>query len=335
MSSFLMGSLPNSKNDEFAAILRGGMKQSAKLLKMYFISLALSVQNEEWGKEYVQKRLTLQSKVRLMFEFRSFGSGSSGNAYLFRTEEGCFMIDAGLSTRRIQSYLRETGVSMHSLQALFLTHDHRDHSQSTGRLQLAFKKQGGTLPVYMTEKVLQGIESNPVFKKKPLKEWVYFIHEGETLLCCGCTITPLHIPHDSLDNVGYFIRHGEQTLLLATDVGRVTGELLSYIGKTENLIVEANYDEDMLANGPYSLFLQNRIRGGNGHLSNVRTADLIFQFRNSLRRVWFCHLSEKNNTPRQVQKTMEARFEKEAMSLYDFMKAESLPREVPSKLFSL
>lgn len=270
-----------------------------------------------------------------MFEFRSFGSGSSGNSYLFRTDEGCFMIDAGLSTRRILLYLRETGIPACSLHALFITHDHRDHAQCIGRLQSAVQRQGGNMPVYLTERVLQGIEKNPVIKKKPLKEMVHTIIKGDTLSCCGCRITPVSIPHDSLDNVGYYIQYGETTLLLATDVGQVTDELLSYIAKTGNLIIESNYDVEMLAAGPYSPFLQARIRGGNGHLSNVQTADIIFKYRENLKRVWFCHLSENNNTPSLVQHTMELRFEKEKLKLSDFMQAECLPRTIPSKLFSL
>ena len=270
-----------------------------------------------------------------MFEFRSFSSGSNGNAYLFRTDEGTFMIDAGLSTRRILAYLYDTGVQTSSLQALFVTHDHKDHAQCVGRLQIAVKRQGGCLPVYLTEGVLDGIDKNPVIRRSPDRENVRCITKGEKVECCGCEITPFNVPHDSVDNVGYFIRYGNSTLTLATDVGQITEELHYYINKTENLILEANYDEGMLMHGPYPAFLKSRIRGGNGHLSNRSAAELVFQHREHLRRVWFCHLSENNNTPQHVMQSLELRFQCEGLQPNDYFMAEPLPRVVPSKLFSI
>ena len=49
------------------------------------------------------------------------------------------------------------------------------------------------------------------------------------------TITAFDVPHDSIDNNGFFFQFANQTLVLATDVGAITDELTTYIGKANHL----------------------------------------------------------------------------------------------------
>ena len=57
--------------------------------------------------------------------------------------------------------------------------------------------------------------------------------------------------------------------------------------------------EEMLRNGPYPPFLQSRISGGSGHLSNRKSAAFARELAApSLRELVLLHLSEVNNTPK-------------------------------------
>ena len=104
-----------------------------------------------------------------MFSFRSLGSGSSGNAYLFGTDEGYFLIDAGVGIRALNKYLFEMGLTAGKLAAIFLTHDHCDHAKNAGNLQRAAAKMGHELTVYTTPPTVRGIDGNPTIRYKPNK----------------------------------------------------------------------------------------------------------------------------------------------------------------------
>ena len=62
-----------------------------------------------------------------------------------------------------------------------------------------------------------------------------------------------------------------------TDLGAVTDDAVLYASRSCHLIVEANYDPEMLRTGGYPVDLQRRIRGGHGHLANAQTAELILR----------------------------------------------------------
>lgn len=227
--------------------------------------------------------------------FRSFGSGSSGNAYIFEAKGGTFLIDSGIGVRKLAKYAIQYGHSLNSLHCLLLTHDHVDHAKSAGMVSRKYN-----IPVYATEKTFRGVDENPVIGKKPLSEHRNVIESGKKYNICGCGITPIQVCHDSKDCVGYFIEEEENNLCLLTDVGQITPEIEHYLKITQNIIIEANYDDKMLAEGPYPKFLQDRIKGGYGHLSNKQTGEIILRHYTHLKKIWLCHLSENNNTPEQA-----------------------------------
>ena len=268
-----------------------------------------------------------------MFSFRSLGSGSSGNAYLLGTDEGYFLIDAGVGIRALNKYLFEMGLTAGKLAAIFLTHDHCDHAKNAGNLQRAAAKMGHELTVYTTPPTVRGIDGNPTIRYKLIPEQTQFLEKEAALICCGCSITPFNVPHDSEDNNGYFLEYGDLRFCLLTDAGAVTPAIERYVSQADYLVLESNYDLRMLQTGPYPLYLRTRIHGNNGHLSNSEAANLIFEHRHHLKQVWLCHLSENNNLPRVALETVENRFSGEGMRLDDFVKVEVLGRKIPSPLY--
>jgi len=70
------------------------------------------------------------------------------------------------------------------------------------------------------------------------------------------------------------------------------------------VLLESNYDPEMLANGSYPEWLKERIAGPEGHISNFEAAELL-NVAASKRMKWAClgHLSEENNTPKLALET--------------------------------
>ena len=114
----------------------------------------------------------------------------------------------------------------------------------------------------------------------------------------GFTVTPFEVMHDGSDNAGFFIAHGRHRMAVATDLGCVSERADFYMSQANYLMIEANYDEGMLATGTYPEYLKARIRSANGHLCNDAAAEYLGRvYTPALRNIFLCHLSKDNNTP--------------------------------------
>lgn len=270
-------------------------------------------------------------KVEKMFQFQSFGSGSSGNAYVIRTDGAQIMIDAGVAIRKLRKMLREYGVSIGKMNGILVTHNHIDHVRSLGVLTIKDNVRS-----FLTEGTLKGIHMNPRITKKPNPDTITVIEKGQPFVIGDLEVTAFSVPHDAADNVGYFIRHGQTCFCLVTDCGHWTDEIDHYVGEATHLVVESNYDEQMLSTGPYPIFLQNRIRGVHGHLSNHETADVIHRHGHHLRNIWLCHLSDHNNTrDLALQSALNAWAEQSGTDIASSPQIIALEREQPSPVFDL
>ena len=266
-----------------------------------------------------------------MLEFVSFGSGSSGNCYYLGNDEGAVLIDAGISIRKLKRYMKEHGLTFSSIKGILITHDHADHVKAVGHVSNEFN-----LPVYTTELVHKGIGRTNHAKKKLDGKNVIVIEKETEFSVSGFNITAFTIPHDSMDNVGYCIKCGDKTFTIMTDVGRPTDTVKAYIGKTNYLVLESNYDKEMLVNGKYPKILQDRIMSGTGHLSNQQTADTLAEcFHKDLRNVWLCHLSEENNHPELARKTIEFHLRSYGIIAGTDFKLEVLRRLIPTGPYTL
>ena len=64
----------------------------------------------------------------------------------------------------------------------------------------------------------------------------------------------------------------------------------------DSLLLEANHDERMLANGGYPQQLKRRISGDFGHLSNAQALHVLERIYTSDMQVRLGHISEQNNS---------------------------------------
>ncbi len=266
-----------------------------------------------------------------MLNFISFGSGSCGNCYYIFADEFGILIDVGIGIRKLKKYFIDYGLSWSNVKYILVTHDHADHVKAVGLVSNTYG-----IPVYATEKVHEGICRNYCVRKKIEPANVRLLSVGEKLRLGDFCITPFHVPHDSLENVGFKIVYGDRTLCLMTDVGHLTDELGRMVGEAEYLVIEANYDEEMLWAGVYPDYLKKRVSGGNGHLSNKQCAQAIVDnATKKLRRVWLCHLSQENNHPELARKTVELELKRAGDGRFDTVDIDVLRRNVPSSIYEI
>lgn len=263
--------------------------------------------------------------------FISFGSGSSGNCYYLSTGTDALIIDIGVGIRSLKREFTDYGISLSSIHNILITHDHTDHVKSVGSMSDQYH-----LPVYATHLVHEGIFRNRFIKKKVHEPYIRYIDKGVTTQIGEFTVTPFGVPHDASDNAGYIIKNNGKTFTIITDCGHITEEMPSIISNTDYLVIEANHDLEMLKNGPYPVYLQRRISGPNGHLSNDACGHVLAEnFTSHLRHVWLCHLSEKNNTPELARKTVEDILAENNITVGEDLELTVLKRTSPTGPFEL
>ena len=261
--------------------------------------------------------------------FMSLSSGSCGNCYYLGTSDGGVLIDAGVSLRRLKKTLIENGLDMDSFSAILVTHDHLDHIR---HLRSFCKKL--CRPVYTTD-VIHGALARHTFTAPTIAPCRRILAEGEWNEVAGMKVRCFVVPHDATQIVGYAIETAGHKFVIMTDIGRMTDEAVEYARQADTVVVESNYDMDMLMSGPYTYELKMRIVQGCGHLSNDECASAVRRFwHKGLRNIFLCHLSENNNT-RQLASDCTAAALAEMGVEKGTVALRCLPREYPSQLYVL
>ncbi|HHS49638.1 MAG TPA: MBL fold metallo-hydrolase [candidate division Zixibacteria bacterium] len=217
----------------------------------------------------------------------SLASGSSGNCYLISAEGKNFLVDCGISARKITTGLADLGIAPETLDAVFITHEHTDHISGVFVLS---KRLG--MPVYMTPKTYYAVKAS-----RKIENLRFFTPE-ERFSHDKIEILPFRVPHDAADPVGYKFFTDEGDIVVATDCGKITDGVASAIDGARALVLESNHDKKMLECGPYPPHLKVRIAGEFGHLSNAEAATLLCNMnRSNLSALLLGHLSRSNNLP--------------------------------------
>ena len=229
------------------------------------------------------------SKVRIL----SLYSGSTGNAFLIRTEQGAILIDAGKNAKKLCLALAEADVDPQEIGAIFITHEHSDHISA---LPVFLKKH--PLPVHILSGSAYRLANDPsVAPHLVLHPPLY------TVEVCGMRVSSFPTPHDSHASTGYRIElvNGDRTYArigYATDVGFISHEIESGLMGCDAVVLESNHDLEMLHDGPYPYDLKQRIASRRGHLSNPDSAAFAAKLcANGTRALMLAHLSQENNTP--------------------------------------
>ena len=266
-----------------------------------------------------------------MLKFISFGSSSSGNCYYLGTATDALIIDIGVGIRTLKKHCKDYGIQLSSVHHVLITHDHADHLKSVGSFSYDYK-----VPVYATKLVHKGIDHNYCITRKVPDELRHEITPGETITIGDFTVKAISVPHDASENVGYEIQAEGITFVIITDVGSITEDIKESISHANYLVLEANHDIEMLKNGPYPVYLKNRILSGSGHLSNTECGTALAEnMTEDLHHVWLCHLSEENNHPELARKTVETILRGYGIIPGKDLELEVLRRQLPSGVYEL
>ena len=264
----------------------------------------------------------------MKIKFISLASGSSGNCYFIGTDAYGILVDAGIGIRTIKKHLKDLGIGLDRIRAVLITHDHADHIKAVGHLGEKFG-----IPIYSTPEIHIGINKSYCVTEK-LSTSVRYLSKGTQIQIEDFRITAFEVPHDGTDNVGYCIEVDGKTFSFLTDLGHITSTAAEYICKANYLILEANYDEEMLKMGSYPQYLKERIAGSNGHMSNRETAEFLAENINEgLKYIWLCHLSKDNNHPELAYKTVELLLRSKGVLVGKDVQLIALKRSTPSMLY--
>jgi phosphoribosyl 1,2-cyclic phosphodiesterase len=254
--------------------------------------------------------------------FISFASGSSGNCFFIGNEYEGILIDAGIGIRTIKKELKEIGLDFSNILGVFITHDHFDHVKSIQSL-----KEKYFVPVFATSAIHQVLRHDPVPERQILKKNVS-VHVKDW------SITAFEVSHDGTDNVGYTIEYQGKKFTLLTDLGYVCDNAAYHISQADYLVIEANYDEEMLETGTYPAMLKARIRSNKGHLSNSDAGKFLSEnMHPNLKYIYLCHLSHSNNLPELAYCTVSDLLAEQGIVVGRDVELVTLDRTSPSKLY--
>lgn len=262
-----------------------------------------------------------------MARFLSISSGSNGNCYYIGNDRTALMVDAGIGFRTAKSRLAGSGVDISSVEMIFVTHDHVDHIRGlasvAGRL---------SVPVYATARLHDALSRHKAVgsgiggSRRVLRTGF----ETETR---GVKCTAFEVPHDATQTLGYVLDFFGTRFVFMTDLGQVPAYAYELCAGADYLVIESNYDLDMLMEGSYPPDLKARIISECGHLSNSSCAAAVRRlWHPGLKGVLLCHLSKDNNTPSLAYDCTLRTLQSMGLSVPEDLRLECLPR---SEVFAL
>lgn len=233
-------------------------------------------------------------------------SSSKGNMYLITHQEHTIMVDAGINGTSIQKYCKSLCGDLSHLSAIFITHTHGDHCSGlnvfSNKYQAFLKKtpQENLCTVYSGEKTSFYLAEGDKKLSFPVKDMKDGVQVGPF------RVESIYVPHDAI-NLAFLITCGDEKLGICTDLGYIEDEVLDFFQGVQVMVLEANYDPDMLRNNSkYPADTKNRIFGKHGHLSNEDAAWAACELcEDGLNTIIFAHLSEENNSYELVETSFQ------------------------------
>ena len=232
-----------------------------------------------------------------MFNFCSLYSGSSGNSLFVETKNTKLLVDAGVSCKKIENALQDINIDPNTLDGILVTHEHTDHVQSLGTLARKFD-----LNVFVNQETLDAMPKQR--DKIPAKNIKTF-KVSDNFEIGDLKIHPFSIPHDAANPCGFSIYKEDKKISIATDIGHMTNAILKNLEESLFIMLEANYDPEVLRCSSYPFSLKSRIAGPTGHLPNEMAGKTIsYLLQSGLKKAMLGHLSKESNFPELAYQTV-------------------------------
>lgn len=229
-----------------------------------------------------------------MFEFCNLYSGSSGNCSFLQSNDTRILIDCGVSMKKITTALSLMNIELNTIDGILVTHEHFDHISS---LAMICKKYN--IPVFSNAKTFDNINQDIPSELKNV------FNTDEKFEVGDLNIFPFHIPHDAADPCGFSISYNDKKISIATDIGHMESSIIDNLSGSSFVLLESNYEPNMLQYSRYPYYLKKRIVGPNGHLSNEDAGKTICSLvKNGVNNITLGHLSKSNNFPELAYQTV-------------------------------
>lgn len=220
----------------------------------------------------------------------SIASGSSGNCIYIGSDTTHILIDAGISTKRIEQGLADIGVSLRDLSGILVTHEHSDHISGLNTLSKKYE-----IPIFTSEGTFQGIERSKSLNAVK-RDQFHEVAADEPFFIGDLEILPFMIDHDAAEPLAYRVNGHKASAAVVTDLGVYSQYTINHLQNLDALLLESNHDIRMLEVGPYPYYLKRRILGNKGHLSNEASGRLLGEIlHDNMKKILLGHLSKENN----------------------------------------
>ena len=232
-----------------------------------------------------------------MFNFCSLYSGSSGNSLFVETPNTKILIDAGVSCKKIETALNDININPSSLDGILVTHEHIDHVQALGTLSKKYD-----LPVFVNQETLDAM---PKQRDKISDKNIKLFKVNDNFEIGDLKIHSFSIPHDAANPCGFSLYKDDKKISIATDIGHMTNSILKNLEESLFVLLEANYDPEILRCTSYPFSLKSRIAGPTGHLSNeIAGKTISYLLQSGLKNAMLGHLSKESNFPELAYQTV-------------------------------
>lgn len=232
-----------------------------------------------------------------MFNFCSLYSGSSGNSLFVETPNTRLLVDAGVSSRKIETALKSIDIDPSTIDGILVTHEHSDHVQGLGTLSRKFD-----LPVFVNQETLDAM---PKQKDKIPEKNIKTFKVNDKFSINDLDIKSFSIPHDAANPCGFSIFKDDKKISIATDIGHMTNSIVKNLEESLFVLLESNYDPEVLKCSSYPFNLKTRIAGPTGHLSNEMAGKTIsYLLKSGLKKAMLGHLSKESNFPELAYQTV-------------------------------
>lgn len=262
-----------------------------------------------------------------MLKCCSLYSGSTGNSFFVQTENTKLLIDSGVSCKKIETALDFLNISLNEIDGILITHEHIDHTKSIGMLSSKYN-----IPIYANLETWNTLLKN---NSKLSNATINFFINDKDFTINDLKIFPFSTPHDAANPCGFSIFKDKKKISIATDLGHISNKVITNLENSVFLMLESNYDANVLQYSSYPYILKKRIAGPNGHLENSSSGKALAHLVNSgLNNALLIHLSKENNFPELAYKTVLEELNNQHYTEKD-ISVNVAPRNLPSPLFQI
>lgn len=235
-------------------------------------------------------------------------SGSKGNSTLVITDKVKILIDLGTTTSYVEAALNNLNVDVKEISHILITHSHLDHIKG---LKVFIKRYN---PVILVTEDMKNV------LEKELGNFRYEYYEDKKAIIGDLTVNVIKTSHDAEESIGFVLTNNNSSMVYITDTGYINQKYFKILSNNNLYVLESNHDIKMLMDGPYPYYLQQRVRGDKGHLSNKQASDYLCKFiGDNTRKIVFAHISEHNNSYEKVIETFNEELSKNDMKFDDVL----------------